>query len=112
MDSLSALIGQLNLREPAQPNEIEAAEEALDRQLPSEYLRWLRRANGAEGPIGERGYLILWPIGEVVEQTRRYADFEQFRDLVLIGTDGGGEAFCLAKDGTFLSVPFIGKSVV
>jgi len=106
--ALDELLAGVRLREPAGESEVAAAQATLVCSLPDDYIDVIRRGNGGEGPVGDRGFLRLWPLAEVVDQTRRYASFEQFEDLVVFGTDGGGEAFCFDAAGQYLAVPFVG----
>jgi hypothetical protein len=108
MPTLDQLLAGMKRQVPAEDRDVAAAESALGRRLPEDYITLMRDGNGGEGPVGEHGFLRIWPLAEVVDQTRRYARFDQFEDLVVFGTDGGGEAFCFDTVGRYLAVPFVG----
>ena len=83
------------------------------RNLPDDYARWLRKANGGEGFVGEN-YLILWRAEEIEQFNREYEAAEYAPGLLLIGSSGGGEgyAFDTRNDPwSIVSVPFIGMEV-
>ena len=44
---------------------VKEVEAQLQVSLPADYLDFLRSSNGAEGPIGQNGYLVLWPLEDV-----------------------------------------------
>jgi hypothetical protein len=108
MPTLDQLLTGVERQAPAEDSDVAAAESLLGRSLPEDYVRLMREGNGGEGPVGEHGFLRFWPLAEVVDQTRRYATFDQFGELVVFGTDGGGEAFCFDAGSRYVSVPFIG----
>jgi len=67
--------------------------------LPIEYLEFLKTSNGGEGFIG-RNYLVLDPIEKIVESNRNLNVEEYAPGLVVIGSDGGGEAIGFDRRGT------------
>lgn len=80
--------------------------------LPQDYLDFVRRSDGGEGFIGDE-YLILWRIEELDEFNRDYEVHEYLTDVVLFGSNGGGEAFGFRKSKTradIVRVPFVGMS--
>lgn len=82
--------------------------------VPEEYLAFMRVSNGAEGFVGEGGYLLLWPIQKLVKHNRDYAVGERAPGLFLFGSDGGGEAYAFdtrRRDMPIVDVPFVGMSL-
>lgn len=59
--------------------------------------------------MGDDGWATFDSVEELLEVHRSYskAPFDQFEGLVLVGNDGGGEAFCFDRDGTVVMVAFI-----
>lgn len=81
--------------------------------MPKDYLEFINQANGGEGFIGEHAYLILWKLGELVDLNAAYEVKTYAPGLLLIGSDGGGEAFAYdleSKDIPIISVPFVGMA--
>lgn len=74
---------------PATEEQLAAAESVVGR-LPDDYRAFLRETNGGAGSIGNT-FLDLWPVAE----SARYASVVSngVPDLVVIGSDGGGETF-------------------
>jgi hypothetical protein len=82
-------------------------------RLPGDYARFLQKANGGEGFIGN-AYVILWRVEELLEMNRAYQVADYAPGLFLFGSDGGGEAFAFdARSDVkpIVSVPFIGMDL-
>lgn len=76
-----------------------------------DYLEFMKEFNGGKGPLGENGYIQLWPFNELIEANQGYQVDNFAPSLFLIGSDGGGAAYGVRKStGTFIEVPFIGMS--
>ncbi|SRR6266404_9898902 len=91
---------------------IEAFEHSTGLKLPNDYVGFLKTCNGGEGFVGE-DYLILWRIEELEEFNRDYEVQEYVPGLLLIGSNGGGEAYGFRTDKTpweIVRVPFVGMS--
>lgn len=98
---------------PAANSTIEEVEASLGAPLPSEYKEFLSMTNGAEGPIGKTGYIALWPAGQLKENNDGYEVDRYVPGLLLIGSDGGGEAFAFDlsdPDRPVVSIPFVGMN--
>ena len=83
-------------------------------QLPEDYLLFLQQANGGEGFIGAKTYLILWPLEQLVEMNNSYRVSEYAAGLFVFGSDGGGEAFAFdtrTAEMPIVSVPFVGMDL-
>ena len=99
------------LNDGASEAAIAAAQLELGRALPSDYLDFMRISDGGEsgnGPI-----LILWEIAEVPGWSRAYLKYSPFEDsdeLLLFGSNGGGELFGFDwnADGAIVEPPAIG----
>lgn len=83
----------LSLSLPASREAIEKLEKALDESLPSDYLEFLTISDGAVGPIGDSGYIVLWNVSEVHSRNVRLEEDAYAPGFLLFGSDGGGEAF-------------------
>jgi len=82
--------------------------------LPADYLAFLRSTNGAEGAIGEKSYVSVWPVEEVKLLNDEYAVKEFAPGLLLFGSDGGDTAYAFdtrSKEERIVEVPFIGMSL-
>ncbi|MDR2675344.1 MAG: SMI1/KNR4 family protein [Opitutaceae bacterium] len=113
MKNLDDLLSDFNGNAGASPREIKAALDALKLSLPSDYIAFLEATNGGEGMIGET-YLILWKAGELQEMNVSYQVSEYAPEILLIGSDGGGEAFAFdtrASHWPVVKVPFVGMEL-
>ena len=95
------------------PEALVEASSALGRELPSDYVGFLRFTNGGEGMIGDT-YVILWKAEELAELNDSYGVDEYAPGLLLIGSDGGGDAFAYDTRTTpwpIVRVPFVGMDL-
>ena len=58
--------------------------------LPEDYLEFMSKHNGGEGPIGELGYGCLFRLEELEEINNEYKVKEYWPGYVVIGSDMGG----------------------
>jgi hypothetical protein len=104
-------IEKLTCRHPATEEAIAAIEKTLDKQLPSDYRKFLMLTNGGEGLVGKNAYVILWSVEELASMNKAYEVEDYVPGLLLFGSDGGGEAYGFdtrnARWAT-VQVPFVG----
>ena len=104
-----ALLSEFN----ANPGASEEALSALVGPFPDEYLTFLRRHNGGDGFIVSN-YLVLWKAEEIFPFNRDYQVEKWAPDLLVFGSNGGGEAFAFDKrehPWSIVMVPFIGMEL-
>lgn len=58
--------------------------------LPEDYLEFMSKHNGGEGPIGELGYGCLFKLEELEEINNEYKVQEYWPGYIVIGSDMGG----------------------
>jgi hypothetical protein len=109
-----ALLKGFNLNAPATEQEIHDFEGLAGLTLPIEYVEFLRVGNGGEGFIGENAYAMLWRVEELERFNREYEVQQYAPGLLLIGSDGGGEALAYDRRQTpwvVVQVPFVGMDL-
>jgi hypothetical protein len=78
--------------------------------IPSDYCDFLVQSNGAIGFIG-KSYIQLWSIDEIYQSNDGYKAKEFFPGLLLIGTNGGLEAYVIdlrpESKARYGMIPFI-----
>ena len=74
-------------------DDIDKLQKSLGFRLPADYVEFLVKTNGGEGPIGEFGYACFWPLDELMKWNESYQVADYAPGLFLFGSDGGGEAF-------------------
>jgi hypothetical protein len=87
-----------------------AAGVALDIDWPDDYAAFMHSTDGGEGWVGEN-YIAFWSATELVEYNRDNQVHEYAPNLVIFGSDGGGEAFAFDRSKqppAIVMVPFIG----
>ncbi|MEC0093412.1 SMI1/KNR4 family protein [Paenibacillus macquariensis] len=91
-------------------SEIEAQ---LGISFPNDYVELLSEINGMEGSVGN-SYIRLWSMNELVELNKDYSVQEFAPGILLIGSDGGGEAFAYDlrdNEMKIVKIPFIPMDV-
>lgn len=94
---------------PATIDMIEKVEKEWNVLLPNEYKQLLLFSNGVEGPIGDMGYLSIWPIDEIVELNQEYAVDEFLPGIKYFGSDGADIAYGFEFDKDeilIIEIPF------
>jgi len=97
----------------ASVDDIRKATDALGTDLPEDYKLFLQGSNGGEGMIGEI-YAALWGVEELAGLNVDYEVAEYAPGLLLIGSNGGGEAFAFDTRVTpwpVVKVPFVGMDL-
>ena len=114
MDKLKIYLQGLDSGESISSEYIDSIERQIDFTFPKDYVLFMTQHNGAEGSIGESGYLALWTIDEIVELNFDY-QVEQFAlGLLLIGTDGGNVGYAYDTKNVLnpiVEVPLVGMSL-
>jgi hypothetical protein len=88
-------------------------EKTIGFELPSDYKQFLMKIDGGEGFIGDGSYLILWRASELHGFNVEYESASYCPNVLLIGSNGGGEAFGIDKERgelRYVQVPFVGMS--
>lgn len=87
---------------------IEAVSSQLPVPLPRDYVDFLRWSDGIEGFLAEPDgpYVALWSTAAIPERNSGYSVRDFAPGLVLVGSDGGGEAFGFFR-GQYVIVPFV-----
>ena len=86
------------------------AEAELGTRLPPAYREFLLDSDGAEGPIGNAGYIALWSVRELVSLNESYCVSEFVPGLTLVGGDGGNTGYGFRRNGDgfeYVEVPLV-----
>lgn len=97
-------------RRPPNAQAFAEAGRVLGIDWPDDYSAFMRSTDGGEGWVGEN-YVAFWSASELVEYNRGYGVAEYAPNLVIFGSDGGGEAFAFDRSTqppSIVMVPFIG----
>lgn len=90
---------------------VSRCEESLRLTLPDDYVAFLKLFNGGEGYVGGDAYVMLWSTDELVQFNFEYEVSEYCPELLLIGSNGGGEAYAFDRRSApwhVVQVPFVG----
>ena len=76
--------------------------------LPNDYLQFLKKTNGGSGFIGSN-YIEMWPLDKLAQYNRGYGADRYTPQLLMFGSNGGGEAFAFDRrttDWPVVIIPF------
>lgn len=111
-DDTDRLLATLAQRPPASERVITDVATKAGFDLPEDYVAFMRRSDGAEGPLPGT-YLALWPLESLPERNEMYAVDEFAPGLFIFGSDGGDTAYAFVRrsdETVIVEVPFIGMS--
>ena len=111
---LVEIMKSLTTRQPATSEQIHELHAAIGVTLPVDYVDFMLVSNGADGPLGETGYVSLWQVQEIAQLNKDYRVADFAPGLLLFGSDGGDEAFAFdtrTDPMAVVGVPFIGMSL-
>ncbi len=105
--------------EPGDRASITAAERLLGVTFPADLVELYQRHSALNGSVGDDaededagGIVIFYPVAELAENNEGYEFPGYTPGFVLIGTNGGGEAYALdyrTDPPVYVVVPFIGR---
>lgn len=78
-----------------------------------DYLEFIRRHAGGDGPVGSNSYITIWPLEEVISGTEETGAPELAPGLLLFAGDGGDTAYAFDRQDPkwpIVSVPLVGLS--
>lgn len=104
-------VKSFNRNAAATDRSIVHCEELIGSILPQDFQSFLRESNGGEGFIGRETYVILWSTEEIVRYNREYEVNDYCPELLLIGSNGSGEAYAYdrrASPWCVVQVPLVG----
>ncbi|CAB4955855.1 unannotated protein [freshwater metagenome] len=80
-------------RRPARAAAVREHLAAYGPAIPADYLEFLETSNGGEGPVGEFGYVQLYPVEELARHTAGYEVESYAPGHLLFGSSGGGSLY-------------------
>src|SRR5690242_20351629 len=93
---VAAIIRGLETRPGASEQALATLAASLDVSLPADYLKFLQMTDGAEGPIGEEGWVDLWPTEDILDMYRQAGGaIDIAPGLVEIGSNGSSTGFAI-----------------
>jgi hypothetical protein len=90
-EQLQQLLKDMKLRPGVSRAQLDEAQKFLGK-LPEEYAAFLAEADGGEGKVGSRP-LVLWSLNQLAQEHEEQEVTRSSPGLVLIGSDGGAEAY-------------------
>lgn len=98
---------------PINSLEVQKIANAINFDLPSDYLEIFSFMNGGEGFIGNE-YCRLYPLDELISLNESFSVKEFAPEIFVFGSNGGGEAFAFKATTSSVSIvkiPFIPMDV-
>lgn len=110
-ETLATLLSQVELNKPVSKDALAKIQAHIE--LPDSYEEFLRTSNGLEGPIGNQGYIQLWPAENLIRRNQANQIEEFTPGIFFIGSNGGDTAYGLdvrkssSTYGYYVRLPFI-----
>lgn len=82
---------------------------AFGKNVPEDYIEFMRETNGAEGTVGD-AYVQIWPIENILPLNKEYRSDEFTPGLLIFASDGGDTAYAFDARSTEVNIvelPFI-----
>jgi hypothetical protein len=114
MNIVEKYMMDMDLNESGNLSSINITEENLKIKFPEQYKNFLMTHNGAEGPIGENSYLVVWPIEDIISLNEEYGVFEFTPEILYFGSDGGEMAYAFDRRNLavkIVEIPFESISI-
>ena len=92
-DEILMMLARFRTAGGASSTSIRQVEQALGLTLPDDFAALLQWSNGGEGPVGESGYLQLWPIEQIEPMNDLYSVRRYLPMTIAVGTNLGGNAY-------------------
>ncbi|MBF9140668.1 SMI1/KNR4 family protein [Hymenobacter properus] len=80
----------------------------LQGPTPDDYLKFMERHNGGEGPIGNESYLALFRLDAVPEYNTSLKDLYSITNYTVFASDGGNAIFAFNRAGEVIEFDLIG----
>jgi SMI1 / KNR4 family (SUKH-1) len=105
---LAPLLHEFHFRPACDPAVVEQVRNRFGYAIPDDYFAFIKVSNGGEGPVGERGYVQLWPVDDLEKESRDYDPERAAPHLLMFGSNLGGTVYAFdtqATDKRILAVP-------
>ncbi len=76
-----------------------------------DYLAFIKRYNGGEGPVGEESYLVLLGLDELPSYNSSLSELYSATDYTVFASDGGNAVFAFDKENKVIEFDLIGLEV-
>ena len=98
MDKLLTLMSDMKLNAPCNYDKLIKIENEFNFNLPNDYVEFMKKHDGGEGPIGKYGYLAVWNVEEVFSYNYEKNGPVLSDDILFFSSDRGGTIFAFKKD--------------
>ena len=100
----------IDLNPPPTTNQIEAFLKEINFNLPSGFIEFFEKSNGADISSEEK-YVILWALTDMIQLNKDYNVDEYAPGFFIFGSDGGDTSYTIERNtGDIYEMPFIGMS--
>jgi len=110
---IDELLPEVTMRAPCPPHVMADILVYAGYNPHSDYVEFIERHNGCDGPVGNESYVRIWAVDEVLTGNEALRVSEVAPGLLVFGGDGGNEAYAFdRKDPSWpiVVVPLVGLS--
>ena len=104
MDKLLTLMSDMKLNAPCNYDKLIKIENEFNFNLPNDYVEFMKKQDGGEGPIGKYGYLAVWNVEEVFSYNYEKNGPVLSDDILFFSSDRGGTIFAFKKDNDLFTI--------
>lgn len=104
MDKLLTLMSDMKLNAPCNYDKLIKIENEFNFNLPNDYVEFMKKHDGGEGPIGKYGYLAVWNVEEVFSYNYEKNGPVLSDDILFFSSDRGGTIFAFKKDNDLFTI--------
>lgn len=94
---LDSLLPEVTMRSPLSSGEMEDFVKKAGKVPHQDYLDFMKRHNGCDGPVGKESYVRIWTLSHVLTGTAEAGTGEFAPGLLLFGGDGGDTAYAFDR---------------
>ena len=104
MEKLLTLMSDMKLNAPCNYDKLIKIENEFNFNLPNDYVEFMKKHDGGEGPIGKYGYLAVWNVEEVFSYNYEKNGPVLSDDILFFSSDRGGTIFAFKKDNDLFTI--------
>lgn len=104
MDKPLTLMSDMKLNAPCNYDKLIKIENEFNFNLPNDYVEFMKKHDGGEGPIGKYGYLAVWNTSEAFSYNYEKNGPVLSDNLLYFASDRGGTLFAFKMESNSCTI--------